>query len=316
MIEFGAFDGYYSHDPSAIPVVQEIEKIQEVIRTTFGDQVEVTFLPYEGTRSLMGGGRVDAPTPAQLTAAVQDFNQAGISFMVALNGGRGLPRNAEIDLMSYRLDTERRILDTLAEYGAVNNVTNHVTVVHDGLWEVIKRDYPSVSTTASCIRFVGGKEGEFKGREEYTEAFNRFDAVVPLNQHTTPQFLAEWKAFATKMMPLLNSKCDIENTMQCLVHYLYLEGARLPEGLTWTKADSRVQGYVTLPNPDFGPRRGCSEKMDGQLWARTSHLTELIRWGVHQFKIGRDPLGDPLNVGRLIAFIKLFLETPVEAPAL
>jgi len=55
-IEFGAFDGGYSQDPTAIPVVEAAQNLKSMIGSEFGDAVDLTLIPYDGTRGLLGGG--------------------------------------------------------------------------------------------------------------------------------------------------------------------------------------------------------------------------------------------------------------------
>jgi len=243
--------------------------------------------------------------------AVEYFNSAGMPFMLAMNGGLGLPPETEIDLSDARFSTESSVLRVMQESAEKHKVRNLVTVLHSKLLEVINRQYPDLGVIKSCIAFTGGKKGRFKGRQEYTDAFERFEGVVPLNQHTTPGFLREWIAYASRMVLLLNSHCDCSNMHKCYTHYQMLDAPYLFHALEVDeeqKGEVAYEDFDAILNPEFPYTPGCDEHNKGQLLGRQDHLKEFMRWGVNKFKFGRNPLYDSLNPTLIREMVRTFLE--------
>ncbi|MBT4917279.1 hypothetical protein HN709_00240 [Candidatus Peregrinibacteria bacterium] len=316
-IEFGAQDGGYTQYFCAIPVVQAAEELQEDLRRNFGDRVNLVLIPYEGDPGVLGGGRQSNLTTRSFEENVPIFNQAGMPFMLAMNGGVGLPPDAEIDLNDGRFESERMILDCMAESGEKHGVRNMVTVIHDNLIEALQEKYP-FDVVSSCVGFTGGKKGLFRGKQSYDKAFELADAVCPTNQHTTPGFLREWIRYAHKMVLLLNSHCASADMHKCFTHYQMLDAPVLFHILgidTENKGEVEREDFEGIHNPEFPYTPGCTELKHGQLWHRPEQIEEFMRWGVNKFKLGRYPFGDPLNPSVTRNFVRTFLENSPDRQA-
>jgi len=309
-IEYGAVDSLI--DPidtceADIEILADrvVETVEEV-RTGTGN-VLLKPIPYESFASWLCGGREAVLTIDKLKQIINVYNRKGISFMVPFNGGLVLPERETIDVIrnSRRYNFEREVLELLAENTARYDVENQVTVLRDDLLDNIRRHFSNLITVASCIKFVGGREGKFKGQGEYDEAFEKYDLVCPLNQHTNYDFLEQYIQNAHQIIAFLQLGCDHPNLHHCYEHYFAMEMIGDRKAVTKEELEAHpgyipadeftsIQSGLSLMNPEdqcidddlplINPEDQC---IDGELSSREWDLKELIRIGVNKFKVPR-----------------------------
>ena len=306
-IEFGAADPCVdvSQYPDTGFVLDEIAKVREVL----GEFVDIEFCPYDSTDCLLSGGRKSNPDLNSLKQYIEDFNEKGIPFMVPFNGGLGLSRGVELDLDSYHFDTEREVMELLADNSAKYGVQNGVTVLRDELRRYVMDRLDGVlDVGASCIRFVGGRRGEFRGMEEYDIAFRDFDHVVPLNQHTTFEFLHRYREHAGKMLLLLNSTCSSQEMLKCYTDYLGYQSALVLHHFGEEEEDPSPEEFDCISNASFPYTRDCRWDNYGILYDREEDLKPLMEMGVSRFKIPRRQLFNPIAPACLERLVEIFIE--------
>jgi hypothetical protein len=269
-------------------------------------------IPYEGTTCLFHGGRERDIPPAALARTATLFNQQGIAFMVPLAGGLFLPRDFDPTRMD--LQVERSILEVLARNSAAYGVQNVVTVLRDELLALIRRDYPELRVSASCIRFLGGKQGIFVGEEEYRRAFQLFDMVVPLSQHTSFAFLSRFSEHAEKIMAFLSIGCANADLYECYDHYYRVDLRQTPsQQLPITVEDKphhKEFEFIASSLPVCSPTATCrTPNLNAFLSHRPEELRSLVAMGVNHFKIPREHQEScfPMETMDFLALVKAFV---------
>ncbi len=298
-IEFGALDASCTEIPFRDPIgygcASAMNSADELVKKC--PDIDFTLLPYEGTSSPLSGGRKEWLSSDDLIRTIGLYNAEGYPFAVPFNGGLRF-RETTFDVANDpRFETEMKVLHALADSGAKYGVDNHVTITHDSLLSVVREHFPELTTVASCIRFVGGRRGEFGGVDEYRRAFEDFDLVVPLNQHTTWQFLSQFRDRVDQMLLFLNMECSRNDQRECYKCYCGYEemasgsdelvGAPVPAG-----------DFDCLVSPDIGGldprlRNQCNNK--GAKLAEREDIIDLALEGVNKFKIARRRHHHPLD---------------------
>lgn len=293
----GCFEGM-RHFPAVL------EKMTQ-IRRQFEDKADLDLVPFERPMgaALKGGRYYSGLSSFNFASCCEHFNENGYSFMAPLNGGLVTTAPyAPIDLESKIFDTDRAALSVLAENSSKFGVINYVTVARDDVRDFIRKKFPELKIIASCAKFVGGHAGVFKGEGEYDDAFEGYDYVTPVNQHSTPEFLDRRRGHVKKMVLLLLTGCNCVLSRDCFEHYVKAQSP-LFNGL-FNRSKKFSGDFARVADPYFLAKSECA----GSLWGSllTSRIVDLMRFvdfGVDRFKIpsgiGVDTL-DPDNIARLV----------------
>lgn len=275
------------------------------IRRQFEDKADLDLVPFERPMgaALKGGRYYPGLGLRSFGMCCERFNRDGYSFMAPLNGGLVTTAPyAPIDLESKIFDTDRAALSVLAENSSKFGVTNYVTVTRDDVRDFIRKKFPGLKIIASCAKFVGGHADVFKGKREYDDAFEGYDYVTPVNQHSTPEFLDRWRGHVKKIVLLLLTECNGELSRDCFEHYVRSQSV-LFNGL-YNRSKEFSGDFVKVTDPCFLAKTKCAGSLWGSLLtSRIVDLMRLVDFGVDRFKIpsgiGVDTL-DPENIARLV----------------
>lgn len=238
--------------------------------------VELEILVYSGVSSPLSGGRPDRVSLQRADALARTLNAEGMRFCLAINGGLTLrPVLAREILEQVGLP-----LEALSRSGQFHGVRNSVVITHPGLLPYIRENFPDLETIASCIQplypFV---------KHDYLRAFQDYDYVVPLNQHATPGFLAQYPAYVDKMLVFLTLGCGIPQFAKCYVHFLEIESTYPTDHAAAERV--KPKSLNVIPCQLTEPHRGCD---DGALIVREDDLSGLLRMGVWKYKVPRNGL--------------------------
>jgi len=307
-VELGAIpDGPDAYHPAAERGWQEnLEEIQRMDRL-FGDQIDVKAIPYEGTKSLLSGGRKGRVAYPELIQCMRFYNREGLPFMVPFNGGLCLEEGL-IDVSEARFKTEQIVLEALANSAEKSGQINVVTVLRDELREFVRKEYPNLRIVGSCLRYIGGRKGEFDGEKRMTEDLDLFDEIVPLNQHTVPQFLSRFQDRIDQIIAFLCLGCACdgkgeEGFYRCYNHHVeeefFNQGRDLDTPLPISVEDFDFMGSKldTLTPECFAE----------QLENRPEDLKEILEMGVRKFKIPRIAI-EKLEVFNAIYQVRRIIE--------
>lgn len=301
-IEFGALDSGLTDVLENDPIGYSCDSavVSAEMLSSNCPNVDLTFLPYEGTRTVLSGGREPKTSPSDLIYCMDKYNRHGFPFSVPFNGGLRF-RDTSLDVANdIRFRSVMKILDALSESGAKHGVNNHVTIFHDSLLEVVNEKFPDLTTIASCIRFVGGRDGAFSGVDEYRRAFEEFDLVVPLNQHTTWEFLQQFRNRVDQMLVFLNLECCQADLRECFDHYCRLERKIAGKCKKLVdESDSVTPDAFTYINPpeidgvNEHHRSWCHH--DNAKLINRDDALDLIDAGVNKFKVARKRHNHPID---------------------
>lgn len=303
-VEFGLKDACGNFEGVRhLPTVME-RMVQ--IKRRFENQVDLDLVPFERPMgaALKGGRHYAGLDSWNFAECCEHFNGNGYSFMTPLNGGLVTTAPyAPIDLENKVFDTDREALSVLAENSSRFGVTNYVTVARDDVRDFIREHFSNLGIIASCAKFVGGHAGVFKGNQEYDDAFEGYDYVTPVNQHSTPEFLDQWRGHVKKMVLLLLTECNGALSRDCFEHYVRSQSA-LFNGL-YNRSKEFSGDFVSVADPCFLAKAECTRSLWGSLLtSRMVDLMRLVDFGADRFKIpsgvGVDTL-DPDNIARLVA---------------
>lgn len=256
--------------PSDIPLVERVHRLQREAEQEEGVDLEVIL--YEGSSGRHRGVRPVSPANEALPALIGTLNAAGIPFIYAMNGGLLHPEETLPD------ESEIRVLDSLSSSGLGSGLKNKVVITRHALLPWLRRNHPSLEVVASCVQQVSPRESR-----PYAGKFQDYDYVVPLNQHTTCDFLEDLREYAGRLIVFLKLTCGMPDTRFCYSDYLSME--KVP----W---DTIVQQLTTLPPGRLLPSgltaadSGCNSPRSA-LVTREHDLAGLIRMGVCIFKVSR-----------------------------
>lgn len=318
-IEFGA----YAVDKLQRAVLSQglkaIFDAVESCRSRFGHLVDQEFIPYEGLN-----GRLSLVSPIDdrsglsednAEAVIDAFNEKGIPFNLALNGGfqySGRGGDEPIDLRHVAFGPEYRTLSHMANQGRRYNVRNYVTIFLDNVRAEIERLFPGEFTTiASCTKFTGGWANRHQGLAEYDRAASRYDRVVMLPQHGYPDVVSRFgENTPDKVVVFSYLKCAKRDLGDCFAHHRGFPGGTLdasPSGgidIDWSCCSSVVRPALPEWMPsrrDFAPtplsEMFLQRNIDGCPGLSPSSLFDfgpgeafgsLVNMGVRHFKISRE----------------------------
>jgi len=248
-------------------------------RVSWAGDVELEVTLYGSLLSIWSGGRLSFTPISEFSKMLESANQAGASYMLALNGGLIADESEEPG------ETEREALSKLVENNTKYGVRNKVTVAHDKIFQLVRDEFPKLDVIASCIRQLDPNS------EGYRERFQKYDYVVPLNQHNTFEFLSQFAEFADKMILFLNHGCARSDLHHCYEHYVETERS--------VRDRSSEEEDIVLSPKDYAiPEEEYHESVPsqidslscsgGELYRREDDLTKLLAMGVSKFKISRD----------------------------
>jgi hypothetical protein len=249
----------------------------------------------DGTRFTGGREREERLRISKLRKRIRRLNRRKKSFMLTLNGGLRHQDEFGFD------DREKRTLDLLAFGNQRYETKNKVTITREHLYDILRRDYPELEVIASCIQQLD------PGRtEDYGDKLKKYDGVVILNQHTTPEFLRQYEEHAGKMIAFLNLQCNRTNLYKCLLHYLRIEqGCEHNSELEYCPAANELDitpcqiessERVSLTDHEaltetlidvFEIDREEDPCLRGDLAHRAYDLSGLIKMGIRTFKLPR-----------------------------
>jgi len=278
-----------------------IDQIEAARSVATARAIDLEILIYSGVSSPLSGGRPDRVSLQQAAVLARTLNMEGIRFCLAINGGLTLRPLLGQDVLR-QIDP---MLDIISSSGQTHRLRNSVVITHPGLLPHIRSNYPELETIASCIQPLYPF-----AEHDYQRAFEDYDFVVPLNQHTTPEFLSQYRNYADRMLVFLTLGCGIPHFAKCYVHYLDIESG-YP---THNEASTRVspKSLEVIPCQLKEPHRGCD---DGALITREEDLLGLLHMGIRKFKIPRNGLLRMQVLSKLLDMLEQDRQAPAQRPA-
>lgn len=282
------------------------------LRDEFSESINLILIPYFGLEtqlSLFHRGSSFSRTKA--LQLISELNSAKQSVMVPLNGGVTLPPDHPFSDPLFSFD--RRFIEALSAISVKHSVENYVTVTPDQVRAYIKKYFSNLKVIASCVKFVGGEKGKFKGVAEYANAFQDYDSVVALNQHASFDFLKQFEADAKKMILLLNLDCASADLYTCyLKHYCSFQGAFLND--RWPAVGREVFDFIPRQFAVGPGKMRICQSCDGtgRLENRKQDLERFISMGVNKFKF---PRSVKENEEAMLKFIATFISLKQKEPS-
>lgn len=252
------------------PLAERIHRLQREAEEEQGIDLEV--IVYEGSSGRHRGVRPVSPSNDALPELIGTLNGAGIPFIYAMNGG--LLHHAEV----LPDESEIRVLDSLSYCGLASGLKNKVVITRHALLPWLRRTYPTLEVIASCVQQVSPRESR-----PYAAKFQDYDYVVPLNQHTTYDFLKDLREFAGRLIVFLKLTCGMSDTRYCYSDYLSME--KVPWE-TIVRQLTTVPPGLLLPSGLTEADSGCNSPRSA-LVTREHDLAGLIGMGVSTFKVSR-----------------------------
>jgi hypothetical protein len=256
----------------------QIKNIQQIADVY---QLDLKIMIYSGVLTPLSGGRnklsnhkaMNKPL-LETERLIGDLNSQGIPFNLVLNGG-----------LRFDLDIEPQILrgldfalGMLVDIGNSHGIKNYATITHPRLFDYIRKDFYALGTIASCIQALF-PYCPF----DYRESFERYDYVVPLNQHVNPDFMKKYEKFADKMILFLTLGCGTSNLYKCYMHYIEIESEYTFDNEKIIPVTSKRFSPIPSKLNDSG--FNCD---NGALLNREDDLVEMISMHVNKFKIPRN----------------------------
>lgn len=265
--------GSRSLDCLGEPGTSLLARIDQLKRETArAEGIDLGVILYEGSSGIHRAVRPVSPPNEAMPALIDSVNAAGIPFIYAMNGGLLHSETTQPD------ESERRVLDVLANCASRTGLKNKVVITRNALLPFLRQHYPNLEVVASCIQHLSPRESG-----SYQVKFQEYDYVVPLNQHTTYDFLKTFQAHADRLIVFLKLTCGMIDTRFCYSDYLSME--KVPWGTI-------VQQLATIPPDTLAPSAltpddsGCNHP-GAALISREHDLSGLIGMGVDKFKISR-----------------------------
>lgn len=259
----------------------------EGIAASHGIELEV--LIYTGMVTRLSGGRPTDFKMRDVESIVHSLNSSGRRMNLAINGGL----NSGPDLALKALHDLDYVLSMLTESTLTHGVKNSVIITHPRLFEYISNEYPDLGTVASCIQALYPF-----CQYDYGKAFRTYDCVVPLNQHTTPEFLEQYSNYSPKMLVFLTLGCGTSNLAKCFDHYTHIESEYLNSENAPAQPNNRR--FAPLPSQLADKRFNCD---NADLASRERDLACLIRMGVNMFKVPRNGILRESVFLKLLSFV-------------
>jgi hypothetical protein len=265
-----------------IPLTEIVAYIEKML-SDVGVDAEIDLVMYDGMNSEFMGARVTNPPFNTAQIYFDALNTHGFPFYIAINGGLTLPDKLDRDFI---LDEVSQLI-VLQESGIKYDVRNGVIVTRHDVAEVIREEFPDLSLVASCIYQLDPRNPGYEG------AFQLFDYVVPMNPHTTYDFLSQFRQYVEQMLVFLNFDCVGPNMYECYKHYARVEmDNRNPEGHERVEVRPKSD-FKAAPCqlPSYENRTPCCgsnyRSEDAELINRPVDLIRLIEMGVTKFKVPR-----------------------------
>lgn len=252
------------------PLVERIHRLQRDAEQEEGIDLEVIL--YEGSSGLHRGVRPVSPPNEALPELIGTLNAAGIPFVYAMNGGL-LHDDATLPD-----EGEMRVLDSLSSSGRSTGLKNKVVITRHALLPYLRSTYPTLEVIASCIQQISPRDCR-----PYAVKFQDYDYVVPLNQHTTYEYLKDLHEHADRLIVFLELTCGMIDARYCYSDYLSME--KVPWE-TIVRQLTTVPANALMPTGLAPADSGCNNPR-AALITREHDLSGLIRMGVNIFKVSR-----------------------------
>ncbi len=282
--------------------LMNLSNLRNKVRALTGFDLDV--ITYFGLLSRHGGGRLTGVDYKTLASWFDLLNRKGIPVGIALNGGLTFASDEKLDYEELKTLTR---LDDNAQYFEVDNL---VVVTKDYLRREIRKRFHHLKIVSSCIQHLDPvNNGEI---ETYDRLFRDYDFVVPLNQHTTYDFLQRFSQHAEKMLALLNLACPKADTFRCYNDYVGVELELAEE----VEDRSHIAGErVVIESPDYDgvpsmlPDESLKCFEDGKLIQRPNDVIRLLQMGVRHFKIPRRIKLEPHEFTTFLSCLRYCSET-------
>lgn len=274
-----------------------VDAVRNLKQLFLDNGISLNVVLYGGIKSPWSCGRFCNWEFEQFAETANMANKAGASFMVAFNGGLAdhlPPGEVEISAL-------RHLEANNSRYG----IRNKVTVLHDCMFQLSRAYAPSLEVIASTLKHLDPRQDS-----SYPLLFQKHDFVVPLNQHTTYEFLSQFREYAAQMVLFLDFGCANSDLHECYLHaleYELMQASGVNNLGAGFDAAARKMGVAKGDYPPKTPSQipageeGCST---GRLYERSYDLTELIRMGCNTFKVPRDRHVTKEAIGALFDAVK------------
>ena len=256
--------------PTDAPLVERIHRLQR--EAGHEERIDLEVLVYEGSSGRHRGVRPVSPPNEALPELIDTLNAAGIPFVFAMNGGLLHPEETLPD------ESEIRVLDALSTSGLGSGLKNKVVLTRHALLPWLRRTYPTLEVIASCVQQISPRESR-----PYSAKLQDYDYVVPLNQHTTCDFLEDLREHADRLIVFLKLTCGMVDTRYCYSDYLSME--KVPWETIVRQLTALPPGVLT-PSGLSGADSGCNNPR-AALVTREHDLAGLIGMGIRAFKVSR-----------------------------
>jgi len=250
------------------------------LKQLFADKgISLNLTLYSGISSPWSAGKPCSMDIDKFREMVNIANQAGAAFMLALNGGlidHGEPEPIVAEALRHLEDNNKMF-----------PWRNKVTVMHDRMYDLAQQVAPSLEVIASCIKQI-----DPNCSESYPEMFERFDYVVPLNQHTTFEFLSQYREHASDMVLFLNQGCGGADMYECYSHFLQYECMQVLQTSSLERSEEPMKKIV-IPRSEYPVKVPSQVPTGGKCWAwmlyeQPEQLAKLVQIGCTNFKVPRD----------------------------
>lgn len=252
---------------------------------------------YDGIDSIFSSGRKSINGIKETIENIDIINQNNVPFILVMSSGLLFDK-----LPLQKLSFEKEILDYLEKNAKKEEIKNGVVIGHDDLLHYVRKFNPDLKTICSTIQMI-----DINKFTSYEDKFQKYDLVVPLNQHTSYNFLKQYEQYADKMLLFLNLPCYDGDLLKCYKHYAKIElnllgsYGEIPENVKFDFNDfSRREEFELVLNDDDSkkakqlPQNQCKninckndEGKSNVLYLRDDFI-QLYSMGVNKFKIPRE----------------------------
>lgn len=249
---------------------------------------------YDGVDSFLSGGRHSNNNFDNIKNKIIQSNEHKVPFVLVMSAGL-IYDKLPLDKMTF----EPEIFEFLERNGIEKGVNNAIVIGHDDLLKYINQNHPDLTTICSCIQMV-----DHKKFTSYEDKLKKYDLVVPLNQHTTFEFLKQYKAFANQFLVFFNLKCANSNLYDCFKDYTGFEirqgitHGTLPEEISYQKNPiHNDRPEIDLLEEDFNFRNIIRSRIYDRAFDfcnsnndLSNHLDDAIqiyKLGINKYKIPR-----------------------------
>ena len=252
---------------------------------------------YDGFFSHFSSGRFSYNDKNQTIKNIEIINHEKIPFVLVMSTGLLFDK-----LPLSTMTIEKEVLSFLENNAKKENIWNGVVIGHDDLLDYVKKNNPDLKTICSTIQMI-----DVNKFTSYEDKFQKYDLVVPLNQHTSYDFLKQFSQYKEKMLLFLNLPCYENNLFKCYEHYSNIElkilagHGMIPENVKYDFDDfsSKEQFKIIFSKDDLVKSKNlisnyCKNIPCGDISGKSNllylrdDLFQLYSMGVNKFKIPRE----------------------------